>query len=968
MIQLFPLRGYPLLRWPLLFFALLAGLSLAPGSARASHIRAGDIQARIDSLNPRRVFFKMTLYTDPNNPNMVTQPNATIFFGDGTFSGRDAIMRSGPATPVPGAPDTHLNVYFFEHVFPSAGRFVVSFIGELRNDGVRNMENSKEQTFYISTTVLIHPLLGRNRSPVLNAPAIDKGGTSQVFLHNPAAYDADGDSLVFKLRTCQQVPGGVSAAISNGNIPVPETCVGYRYPQDQRVTPNSTPVRVPYPGVPFSPGGGAAIFVMDPNTGQMTWNAPVEAGLYNVAFEVEEWRRSPLGDAQRIGVVIRDMQITIVATTNIRPAINVPADICVVAGTPVTATVTATDGTAPGGQGPSPITLYAYGGILPPATFTQTQTGPPQASGTFSWTPDCSNIAKLPHQVVFKAQDTPPNPGTPPLIDQRLWRITVVGPPPQNLQAAQRPSPVGLSTLLTWNRYQCQNASAIYIYRKEGPSSFMPGPCVTGIPASAGYTRIATVTAATMSFVDENVVNGVARGLDRGKTYCYRIYAEFPLPAGGASIASQEACLTFPGQVARLTHVDVDRTSTTNGQITVRWTQPRTGNNDLAFNGPAGYRISRAQSPNPAAFTLIRTITDLTNTTLVDTNLNTQNAQYTYKLEFFYTAGGAEVVETAPTASSVFVSTVPDGLSNRITVNWSYQVPWDNTQQPVTIYRRAPGGTFAPIGTTATAATGGTYTDADPTLRKFETYCYYVQTEGRYESTGPLSSLLNKSQERCAELNNQPCTPVLTLLPTSCDSLAALPEFPTPSQRYANRLRWVFGNTPTGCNSMASYYRVFYRPGNEGPFTLIDSVSQTSYVHRDLPASGGCYQVQAVDVSGVRSQVSNIACQDNCVFFVLPNIFTPNGDGRNDVFRPKTASPLRRVRFQAYNRWGVKVFENVTTTETFINWDGGGPAGERGNSGSGKVSDGTYFYVAEVEFADDNNTKRVYKGWVEVAR
>ena len=111
-----------------------------------------------------------------------------------------------------------------------------------------------------------------------------------------------------------------------------------------------------------------------------------------------------------------------------------------------------------------------------------------------------------------------------------------------------------------------------------------------------------------------------------------------------------------------------------------------------------------------------------------------------------------------------------------------------------------------------------------------------------------------------------------------------------------------------------------------------------------------------------------MACQDNCVFFKLPNIFTPNGDAQNAVFRPKNYSPVRSIHFQAYNRWGVKVFENTTTANDriLINWDGGGPTGETVTSR--KVSDGVYFYLAEVEFADFSNTKRTYKGWVEIVR
>ena len=42
--------------------------------------------------------------------------------------------------------------------------------------------------------------------------------------------------------------------------------------------------------------------------------------------------------------------------------------------------------------------------------------------------------------------------------------------------------------------------------------------------------------------------------------------------------------------------------------------------------------------------------------------------------------------------------------------------------------------------------------------------------------------------------------------------------------------------------------------------------------------------------------------------------------------------------------------------------------GESGNGTSAKVGDGVYFYLDEVEFADFANTKRTYKGWVEIIR
>ena len=100
------------------------------------------------------------------------------------------------------------------------------------------------------------------------------------------------------------------------------------------------------------------------------------------------------------------MQIEVEPTNNLRPTITIPEDICVVAGTPITQTVTATD------PNNDPITLAAFGGIFPPATFTQTATGPPLASGTFRWTPQCSDVASDPYIVVFKADDRPPSGGS----------------------------------------------------------------------------------------------------------------------------------------------------------------------------------------------------------------------------------------------------------------------------------------------------------------------------------------------------------------------------------------------------------------------------------------------------------------------------------------------------------------------------------------------------------------------------
>ncbi|NML67241.1 gliding motility-associated C-terminal domain-containing protein [Hymenobacter sp. RP-2-7] len=938
------------------FLGLLLLLGLPPQLAHATHIRAGDIQSKVDTVtgNPNHLYFKLTLYCDPANQNTL-QTDASIFFGDGTR--QDKIPRKDNITV---NDRVHIYTFYFDHTFPGSGSYRVSFVGENRVDNVVNLPGAVGQTFYICSTITIDPTLGRNHSPVLRAPAVDNAGLGQVFLHNPAAYDADGDSLSYRVLHSLQVPGGYDAAVRNGNKPDSTVCSNYVYPNSQLVTPGAT--RVTYPGIPTAIAGTQATYTQDKYTGQIMWNAPAKVGYYNVAMVVEEWRRSPGGYRRLIGQVIRDIQILVSSTSNLPPQLTVPADICVQAGQTATLNVTAIDGQSTGTT-PTPVTLFAYSGTIPPATFTQTRTGT-SVAGTYTWQTDCSNVAKEPYLVVFKAQDNP-GTGNPVLIDERPVRITVVGPPPQNLTAQAGP---GNSALLQWTRYTCTNASQLLIFRREGCYAYTPGPCDTGLPAGAGYVQVGAVPATTTTFADSP--------LERGKTYSYRIYAVFPLPAGGSSLVSNEACLTIGGRSALLTNVDVNATSITTGQITVKWTQPRTNSGTTTFTAPYGYRLSRALASAPTAFTLVREVQNsIADTTFVDTGLNTEANQYIYQLVFYRSdTSNGTLVESADSpsqASSVRTSLVANGNANTISVNFAYQVPWDNSQQPARIFRRTgTTGAYAPIATVTPGAATGSYVDADPSLQRNQTYCYYVQTVGQYatpvNSAGAsiYTNLLNKSQEVCATLRPTPCTPVLSLRVINCDSLAALPQYPAPNQSYQNSLSWTVGSTPAGCQANAAYYRVFRATSAGGPFALLDSTTQLRYLNRLLPQQTYCYQVQAVTATGERSALSNVACQSECVFFLLPNIFTPNGDALNATFRPKTSSPVRRTHVQIFNRWGRKVYES--DQNPYIEWQGDGTNGE--STGSGPLADGIYYYLAEVQFADSGNTQRVYKGWVELIR
>ena len=935
--------------WSLLL--VLLGLGL-PQVAWATHIRAGDIRANVDTNDPtgQHVNFVLTLYCNVPGGIVPDQESVIIFFHDGT----SATVQRTTNTPLP--PDARIYTYNFDHRFPGSGKYKVSFIGENRNKGVLNMFNSDEQSFYIETELTINRAYGYNHSPVLNAPAIDHGAVGQVFLHNPAGSDADHDSLAYKLIACRREIRTAQVISQTDNTPNPVICTGYQLPNILPVVG----VQVPYNGIPAGQPGQAAIIVQDLTTGQLTWNAPVQAGLYNVAFVVEEWRRTPNGRIQ-LGGVVRDMQIIVDGTLNLRPLLSVPPDVCVIAGRPLSLRVSATDPSGPGAPA-SAVKLEAFSGTIPPATFTTSGSGTSSSpTGVYTWQTECANVSNQPYVVVFKATDS----GTPPLVDVQSVNVRVVGPPPTHLQAVLVPSPTRTSATLTWDKYSCPNASRMLIYRREGCESAAIDSCTTGIPASLGYAPIGTVPIGTTSFSDDNA----GKGLERGKSYSYRIYAVYPLPAGGASLASAPVCLQINGRAARITNVDVNVTSATAGQITVKWTQPKAPTN-TTFGTPAGYTLYRGEGLRPATLTEAYTTTSLGDTTFVDTNLNTRDQPYTYLLQFFYTTTAAgqptRNVESADSASSVYTTLAGDGIGRKVTVSWSYRVPWDNRQQPTRVFRSV-GGTagFSQLGTATSTATGGSFVDNDPALQLGQQYCYYVQTHGQYPDLAFLQNLVNTSQQACVTLQAVPCTPVLSLGPPNCDSLAALASYQPEKQRYRNVLRWTAGDSPTGCIVPAAYYRVFRAETAGGPFALLDSVRTLSYVDANLGQPTYCYQVQAVDSAGVGSGRSNVACQDECLFFVLPNVFTPDGDGLNDRFRPKTSSPLRRTQIKIFSRWGRLVYEGAQ--DPYINWSGGPAVGAEGQS-SGLVSEGTYYYQAQVEFADAAHTTRTYKGWVQVIR
>lgn len=224
-----------------------------------------------------------------------------------------------------------------------------------------------------------------------------------------------------------------------------------------------------------------------------------------------------------------------------------------------------------------------------------------------------------------------------------------------------------------------------------------------------------------------------------------------------------------------------------------------------------------------------------------------------------------------------------------------------------------------------------------------------------------MVSIINHSQKNCGRPRDTfpPCPPRIRA--QSICEVSETNDFKTPK----NFLHWKYDFTQ--CDSDVVKFRVYFRSHRGKEFKYVDSASgaftreltdQRDTLHYSL---AGCYAMSSVDSFGNESDLSNFVCVDNCPKYELPNLFTPNGDGYNDVFRPMPGWRfVKSIHFKVYNRWGQLVFQ---TTDPRINWNG-----RDMNSGE-KLAPGTYYYsIVIYKLFLNNTTSEKRKGIIQIAR
>ncbi len=673
------------------------------------------------------------------------------------------------------------------------------------------------------------------------------------------------------------------------------------------------------PGYTFPPTSNQ--LYVDPITGDLRWENPSQIGTYNIAIRILEYRNGVL-----IGDVLRDMQIVVFpGCNNIPPRIAVNRENCIEAGRTLNMPVQGIDQNL-GDLVQLSFTGEIFESIVPNQAVVNFGPVSNPTNASVIWNTICDNIRPETYSLSIKATDNGSVRGSTDLSAFENASIRVVGPAVNNFTATTQ----GKNIELNWNTSNCSNAVGYIIYRRLDSSGFTPSDCQIGVPNGIGYEEIFRSNDPNLvSYTDNN--EGI--GMVPGQRYCYLITARFP--GGDEGYASVETCAEISKVVPVMTQVSVESTDVNTGELSLAWSPPDSID-ATAFPAPYRYLLYQKSSNQ---YELIDSTSSLVDTTYTLSNQNTEASGMDFQVELYSLGAGRSLLAKTAEASSVFLSAAP--LDKRLLLTWEVNVPWTNDSFIVYRYNEL-SMQFDSIGISLDQQ----YEDVG--LSNGRSYCYYVESFGAYNLTSVQKPLRNKSQELCAvpEDLEPPCTPEL-VAQASCESNTLTLSWNNPNL-----------NCPTGD---AISYEIYRAPTIALEYQLLDTIAninQLTYT-TELESIAGCYAIASVDSSGNRSALSAAACVDYCPIYELPNIYTPNGDGINDLFVPIENPRFRYVEsidLKVYNRWNQLVFE---TTKPEINWNG-----KHSIEGT-LVPDGIYFYTCIVnELTLTGTQPRLLKGTI----
>jgi gliding motility-associated-like protein len=129
---------------------------------------------------------------------------------------------------------------------------------------------------------------------------------------------------------------------------------------------------------------------------------------------------------------------------------------------------------------------------------------------------------------------------------------------------------------------------------------------------------------------------------------------------------------------------------------------------------------------------------------------------------------------------------------------------------------------------------------------------------------------------------------------------------------------------------------------------------QPDSIHVNMKAGNYRYQVEDANGCGDAGAATIASPWQNCLV-LMPSAFSPNGDGNNDMFRPRVYDAVSNYQLRIFNRWGSLVFQ---TSDPRTGWDGY-------SKGTPQTSQ-AFIYVCT--FHTSKNEPKEYRGTVMLVK
>lgn len=162
----------------------------------------------------------------------------------------------------------------------------------------------------------------------------------------------------------------------------------------------------------------------------------------------------------------------------------------------------------------------------------------------------------------------------------------------------------------------------------------------------------------------------------------------------------------------------------------------------------------------------------------------------------------------------------------------------------------------------------------------------------------------------------------------------------------------ILGNDNTGNSTFDKSSIVILTQPLHGKVIVNDDGTVT-YTPEPGYSGPESFTYQVKDMYGYVTNIATVSLNINFFEINIPTLFTPNGDGRNDVFEIRGLNQYGENELTILNRWGNEVYKQKNYQN---NWSGEG------------LNEGTYYYLLRVKPKGGNAEWQIFKGYTTLIR